>query len=694
MKKYESQDLRNVALVAHQGAGKTSLAEALLWVTKTVSRLGSVADGSSNFDFEPEEQKRQMTISASVGHCEWKKHKVNFLDTPGEMNFFSDVQACLHAADGVVAVVSGSDGVQVGLEKAWALAEEAKLPRAIFVNKLDRERSSFEDTLREIQESLSPKAIPVELPWGRESGFQGMVDLLSLKAYAFKNDQSGDFEIKEVPAELREAASEARQKLVEAVAESDDALLEKYLEAGELTEEEMKAGLMRGFAAGALFPVLCGSATGVIGIQPLLDFIADVFPAPTRGAAIGKSEHGDPLERRRDPSEPFSALVFKTIVDPFVGKLSIFRIYSGTLTPDMQVYNPNRRARERFAGLFALNGKKQDPLESAVAGDIVAVAKLKETRTGDTLCDEKNAIVYALPELPPPVISFALKAKTKGDEDKVAMALSRLGEEDPSLVVGRDEQSKEILLSGYGPIQIEAAVEKLRRKYSVEVELLPPKIPYKETIRGRAMNVEGKHKKQTGGRGQFGVCYLNLEPLPRGGGFEFVDQIVGGAIPRQFIPSVEKGIRDRMRRGVIAGYPVEDVRVTVVDGKYHDVDSDSRSFEFAGSKGFQAAFKQAKPVLLEPIMELEVTCPAENMGDVIGDLNARRGRVLGMENRGKNAIVKAQAPMARVLRYAADLRSMTSGRGSFSMRLSHNEEVPPEEAQKIIAEFKGEVEEE
>jgi elongation factor G len=692
MKQFESQDLRNVVLIAHQGAGKTSLAEALLFAAKGTNRLGAVDDESSNFDFEAEEHKRRMTISAHLGHVEWKKKKVNFLDTPGETNFFAETEFCLSATDAVVGVVSAIDGVQVGLEKAWERAEALRRPRALFINKMDRERASFEDTLQDIQENLAQKAIPIQIPWGREAGFKGIVDLLSLKALLYKTDKSGDCAVQDVPAELKDAVGEARQKLIEAVAESDDQLIEKYLEAGELSEEEIKTGLAAAIASGALVPVLCGAATLAVGAQPLLDLIVDEFPAPTAAKVPGKNEHGDPVER--SPHDPFSALVFKTIVDPFVGKLSVFRIYSGHLTPEMQVYNPNRRVRERFAGLFALNGKKQDPLEGASAGDIVAVAKLKETRTGETLCDEKTAIVFALPELPKPVISFALRAKNKGDEDKVAMALSRLAEEDVSLVVSRDEQTKDILLSGIGPIQIEAAVDKLRRKYSVEIELLPPKIPYKETVRGRAMNVEGKHKKQTGGRGQFGVCYINLEPLPRGSGFEFVDDIVGGAIPRQFIPSVEKGIRDRMTRGVVAGYPVEDVRVTLIDGKYHDVDSDSRSFEFAGSKGFQAAFRAAKPVLLEPIMEIEVTCPADHMGDVIGDVNARRGRVLGMENRGKNAVVKAQAPMAKLLRYASDLRSMTSGRGSFTMHFAHNEEVPPDEAAKVIAEYKGEVEEE
>lgn len=695
MKRFDSADLRNVVLIAHHGAGKTSLGEAFLFASKSVPKLGAVDDGSSNLDFDPEEQKRHMTISTSLGHCEWKKRKINFLDTPGETNFFAETQSCLAVGDSAVAVVSGTDGVQVGLERAWSHAAEMGIPRAIFINKLDRERSSYEATLKDILENLEARAIPVQIPWGKEAGFKGIVDLISLKAYVFKNDRSGDYTVQDVPAELREQVTAARSRLVEAVAESDDHLIELYLESGELSEADLRKGLASAISSASLFPVMCGSATQVIGIGPVLDIIVDEFPCPMTGAPVkGTDEHGTPIERTRGDKEPLSAVVFKTVVDPFIGKLTLCRVYSGIVSPDTHFYNPSRRVRERSSGLFSLNGKKQDPLEGAAAGDLIALAKLKDTHTGDTLCDEKHAIIYTLPKPPPPVIGFALKAKTKGDEDKIATALARLVEEDPSLVLGRDEQTKEILLQGLGSIHLEATVDKLRRRYNVEVDLLPPKIPYKETIKGRAMNVEGKHKKQSGGRGQYGVAYINVEPLPRGTGFEYVDAVVGGSVPRQFIPSVEKGVRDRMARGVIAGFPVEDVRVTLTDGKYHDVDSDARSFEFAGSKGFQAGFRLAKPILLEPIMELEVTCPAENMGDVIGDINSRRGRVLGMDNRGKNAVVKAQAPMAKLLRYAADLRSMTSGRGSFTLAPSHNEEVPPDEAAKIVAGYKGELEEE
>ena len=688
MKRFESQDLRNVALIAHHAAGKTSLGEAFLWVSKSVPKLGMVDDGTSNLDFDAEEQKRRMTISTTLGHCEWKKRKINFLDTPGEANFFSETQACLGVADAAVAVVSATDGVQVGLERAWSQALEMGLSRAVFINKLDRERADFEGTLADVRANLAPKAVLLQLPIGKEAAFKGVVDLLSMKALVWKADKSGDFAVQDVPADLRDTAANLRAHLVEAVAESDDHLIEVYLETGELPDEDLRRGLAAGIASGDLVPVFCGSATRVVGVQPLLDVVADVFPAPTGGAAVkGTTEHGDPTERARSASEPFSALVFKTIVDPFVGKLTLARVYSGAIVPDTALYNPKRRQRERSAGLFSLNGKKQDPLEGASAGDIVAFSKLKDTHTGDTLCDEKHAIVFAPLPVPAPVIFFALRAKTKNDEDKLAAALQRLCEEDPSLQLKRDEQTKDVLLGGLGQIQLEATVDKLHTRYHVEVELLLPKIPYKETIKGRATHVEGKHKKQSGGRGQFGVCYINVEPMPRGSGFEFVDSIVGGSIPRQFIPAVEKGVRDRMVRGVIAGYPVEDVRVEVTEGKYHDVDSDQRSFEFAGSKGFQAAFRDAKPILLEPVMELEVTCPAENMGDVIGDMNSRRGRVLGMDNRGKSAIVKAHAPMSRLPRYAADLRSMTSGRGSFTLTFSHNDEVPADEAQKIVAAY-------
>ena len=692
MKKYDTKDIRNVVLVSHGGAGKTSLAEAFLYDAKVTTRLGSVDEGNSLLDCEPEEIRRKITLSTALASFEWKKVKINLLDTPGDTNFFVDTRASMAVAEGAIVVVSAPDGVQVGTEKVWQYAEELKLPRAIFISKMDRERADFAACLEDIRKNLSEKCVAIQVPIGKEAGFSGVVDVLSQKAYRFSGD-GREVKPEDVPADLADAVKKARDALIEAIASSDDALMEKYLETFELSEEEIATGLSKAIESRQLFPVLCGAATKNMAVQPVLDLIANVFPSPVaRGAMKGTDPKGEAVERKPEESEPMSAQVFKTM-SADIGRMSLLRIYSGKLLADATVLNSTRDVKERAGSLYVLVGKKRDTVTEAAAGDIVALAKLKETRTGDTLCDEKAPVKFPEPQVPNPVISFALKPKSKGDEDKVTTKLSDIVAEDPSLRVSRDQTSKEILLSGMGQGHVEVAVEKLKRM-GVEVDLLPPKVPYLESIKGRVKGVEGKHKKQTGGRGQFGVCYIDMEPLPRGGGFEFVDAIFGGAIPRQFIPSVEKGIRDRMAKGVIAGYPVVDVKVTLVDGKYHDVDSDSRSFEFAGSKGFQAAFKQCKPILLEPIMKLEVTCPEENMGDVIGDINQKRGRVLGMEAKGKNQVIKAQVPMAECLKYAADLRSMTAGRGSFTMELSHYDEVPAHLAEKIIQEAKVAEEEE
>jgi elongation factor G len=692
MKRYDTQDIRNVVLAGHGGAGKTSLAEAILFDATSATRRGIAGSDTSHFDYEPEEIKRQGSIQTSVGFVEWQKKKINLIDTPGDQNFLVETQVAMTvAADAAVIVVSCPDGVQVGTEKVWQLCNELSMPRAVFVNKMDRERADFTACLESIRGTLSEKATALQLPIGSEAGFEGVIDLLHLKAIRFSDD-GREMKVEALPAELQAEAQKAREKLIEDIASSDDELLEKYLGTGELSEDEVVLGLKKAMNTGELVPILCGSTARNLGIQLLLDLIVAEFPSPdTRPPRVGDDGKGHTVERVASIDQPFAGRVFKTI-GADIGKISLVRVLSGRLAADSTVYNSVREVTERSGSLYALIGKKRETVPEVAAGDIVGLAKLKVTKTGDTLCDERAPIKRPPLELPPPVIKYAIHARSKGDEDKLGAKLHDLQDEDVALRIERDQSTKEILLCGMGQSHIEATVEKLRR-LGVEVDLLAPKIPYLETIKGRARNVEGKHKKQTGGKGQYGVCFIDMEPLVRGGGFEFVDAIVGGAIPRQFIPAVEKGIRDRMTRGVVAGYPVTDVKVTLLDGKYHDVDSDSRSFEMAGSKGFFAAFRQCKPALLEPIMEMEITCPDDNMGDIMGDINSRRGRVLGMESTGRNQVIKAQVPMSETLKYAADLRSMTGGRGSFVLAFSHYDELPAHLSDKVIAEHKVQDEE-
>ncbi len=693
MKRYDTQDIRNVVLAGHGGSGKTSLAEAILFDAKGTTRLGIAGTDSSNFDYEPEEVKRGGSIQTSVGYVEWQKKKINFIDTPGDQNFLVETRVAMQiAADAAVVVVSCPDGVQVVTEKVWQYCDDLALPRAVFVNKMDRERADWETCLADVKKTLSEKATPLQLPIGEEGAFEGVIDLLHLKAVRSSED-GREAKIDDVPAALKDAAQKAREKLIEDIASSDDDLLEKYLGTGELSEEEITLGLKKAMNTGTLIPVLFGSAVRNIGVQPLLDLIVAEFPSPdARPGREGEGAKHEKVVRAISVDQPFAARVFKTI-GADIGKISLARVISGKLAADSTILNTTRDTSERTGSLYAIVGKKRDTAQEVAAGDIIGLAKLKATKTGDTLSDDKAPFKRPDFEVPAPVIRYAIHAKSKGDEDKLGAKLHDITDEDIALRVERDQTSKAILLAGMGQSHIEATVEKLKR-LGVEVDLLPPKIPYLETIKGKATNVEGKHKKQTGGKGQYGVCYINVEPLARGGGFEFEDAIVGGSIPRQFIPAVEKGIRDRMARGVIAGYPVTDVKVTLTDGKYHDVDSDSRSFEMAGSKGFFAAVKQCKPVLLEPIMELEVTCPDENMGDIMGDINSRRGRVLGMDTRGKNQVIKATLPMSETLKYSADLRSMTGGRGAFSIAFSHYDELPGHLADKVIAEAKVAHEEE
>ena len=685
------ETLRNIALVAHSGAGKTSLAEAMLYNAGTIKRMGRVEDGNTALDFEPEELKRTSSISSGFHQFSWKKHTVNIIDTPGDQNFFSDTLSCLQAADGVLVLVDAVDGVKVQTEQAWEFARQYNQPCAIFINKLDRERADFTRAFEDAAALFEPKPIILQLPIGAEAEFKGIVDLISGQAYVY--DENGKAQKTDVPADMQDQVEAERETLIENIAEADDELIERYLEGETLTEEDLKAALRAGTQNRTFVPVVCGAATRNIGINFLMDLIVSALPSPLdRGPKKGTDpKSGDEIERAPDPAAPFSAYVVKTLADPYAGRLTIFRVVSGTLGSDGTFYNATKEEKERFNQLLTINGKEQKPATGAGPGAIVAMAKLKETFTGDTLCDETARIVYTCAEPLPSLISFAIEAKNQGDEDKIFISLSKLLEEDPALKLDRRSETKEILLSGLGQIHIETAIERLKRKFSVEAILKTPKVPYRETIK-KKVRVQGRHKKQTGGHGQFGDCWIQMEPLPRGKGFEFVDAIVGGVIPKTYIPAVEKGIIESAQKGVLAGFPCVDFKVTLDDGSFHAVDSSEMAFKIAGSLAYKKACEEAQPTLLEPIMSVTVTTPEEFMGDIMGDLNGRRGKVLGMDNAGKNQVIKAQVPMAEFLTYAPDLRSMTGGRGIYTMEFSHYDEVPSHIAEKIVEEAKKESE--
>lgn len=680
------EDLRNIVFVAHGGAGKTSLAEVMLFNTGVTNRLGRVEDGNTVMDFEPEELKRNISISSGFNQYDWKKHTIRLIDTPGDQNFFSDTRICMQAADGAVVVLDAVDSVKVQTEQAWDFAEEFNLPSIIFINKLDRERADFSRTYKDAAESFEPKPVILQLPIGSEDDFKGVIDLVGMKAFTY--DAKGKAKEVDIPSDMQDLVAEEREALVENVVESDDELLERYLEGESLSDDEIKAALKKGTLSRNFVPVLCGSATKNIGIDLIQNFIVDCMPSPLdRGPWIATDEDGEKeVECNPDPDAPFSAFVFKTVADPFAGRLSIFRVVSGSLGADGNFYNTNKSTKERYNQLLSLAGKEQKPVTKAGPGSIVAVAKLKDSTTGDTLCDEGRKVKFKCAEPLPSLTSFAVEPKSKGDEDKIFSSLSKLLEEDIALQLTRNLETKQILLSGLGPIHIEVAVEKLKRKFNVEVELSTPKVPYKETIK-KKVRVQGKHKKQTGGHGQFADCWIQIEPLPRGKGFEFVDKIVGGAIPKQYIPAVEKGILESCQKGVLAAFPCVDFRVTLDDGSFHAVDSSEMAFKIAGSMAFKKAALDAGPVLLEPIMNVSITTPDEHMGDIMGDLNSRRGKVLGMDSKGKNQVIKANVPIAEFLTYAPDLRSMTGGRGMFSMEFSHYDEIPAQIAQKLVEEI-------
>jgi elongation factor G len=698
MKTYSTEAIRNVGIVGHGDTGKTQLVSSLLYTSGMTSRLGKVTEGNTVTDWDDEEIARKISIQAGVAFAEWaapkqaEKTKINFIDTPGYSTFVNETKAALIAADGALIVVDAVAGVQVVTEKVWDYATEYDQARAFLLNWMDRDLASFERALESIEHVFGRGAVPVQLPIGKERNFRGLVDLVEMRAHLYTPDGDGRAKLEEIPGDLADAAGRAHEKLVEMVAEGDDKLMEEFFEKGTLPAETLKKGLRLAIREKRLIPVLVASALRNIGSEALLNFLVELFPSPAaRGEWSGFTQaerKGERIARKVSDHEPVSLFVFKTLADPFAGRISYFKVMSGVLKNDASLVNYNRSAVERLQHIQVMQGKTATAVAELSAGDIGGIAKLKETLTGDTLGEKAAPIFYPPARIPEPSITFAIEPKTRADEDRVGQAIHRILEEDPALRFSRDPQTKEFLLAGAGQQHIEVVVAKLRKRYQVELTLKPPKVPYRETIRGKA-DAEGKHKKQTGGRGQFGVCRIKLEPLTRGSGFEFVDDIFGGAIPKNFIPSVEKGIRETAERGYLAGFPVVDFRAVLYDGKYHDVDSSDIAFKIAGALAFKEAMRQAKPALLEPIMNVEVYAPEQYSGDIMGDLSSRRGRISGSETRGANVVVKAQVPLAEMLSYATDLTSMTQGRASYSMEFSHYDFVPGEMMEKIIHQAKA-----
>ncbi|TET50032.1 MAG: elongation factor G [Dehalococcoidia bacterium] len=674
--------IRNIVLVSHQGAGKTSLAESMLFASGATQRLGRVDDGTAVSDYEPLEVERHMGINLSVLRFEWQGTKMNLIDTPGYADFIGEVRSGLRVTEGAVVVVCAASGVEVGTEQMWSDAEKAGLPRLIFVNKMDRDNADFLSALEGIQAKLSRRCLPLQLPVGSQSDFQGLVDLVSMKAYVGADSREA-----EIPPTLRDQAEASREKLVEAAAEADDELLNKYLEGESINNEEILAGLKKSTVAGKLVPVFVGSALQGIGTQQVLNGICYYLPSPEeKDVFVAKNvASGEQEEVKPSPESPFSGLVFKTSADPYVGKLSYFRVYSGLISSNSQVWNANKNSMERIGQLFTMLGKNQQQVPQVAAGDIGVVARLALTTTGDTLCAREHPVIFAGIEFPRANFSMAMQPLTKTDLEKMSTVVPRICEEDPSLQTRREADTNEFIISGVGDSHLEIVKEKIRRKFGVEVRLDWPKIPYKETIT-MSTKAEHKHRKQTGGHGQYGHVLLKLEPLSRGGGFEFAQKIVGGTIPQNYIPSVEKGVNEAKQEGVLAGYPVVDVRVTLYDGSFHPVDSSDIAFKIAGAQALKKGLSQGQPALVEPVMNLTIIVPETYTGDIISDLNTKRGRVLGMNPGDGINVIEAQAPYAELVRYAIDLKSMTQGRGDFVMEFDHYDEVPPHVSQKIIAE--------
>jgi len=700
VKVYSGENIRNVALVGHGHAGKTTLVSAMLYTAGATQRLGRVDDGTSTTDYDEEEIARRMSIATAAAVVEWGKTKINILDTPGFNMFVHEAKMVLPVVDAAIVVVDGVAGVEVVTEKVWNDCEEYKTPRLIVVNRMDRDRANAERVLESVTNAFGRNVVPIELPIGSEKNLSGVVDLVRLKAYTYELGGDGRGKETEIPANMKDEAQSAHEKLVELVAEGDDKLMEKYFDAGTLGEEDLIPALHNAIREDRIFPVIFSSGLGNVGADRVMDFIVDYTPAPSehewvQGEAPA-SGNGEPPKRHETDAEPVSLYVFKTVSDAFSGRISYFKVFSGVLKNEATLQNFSRGSQEKLSHISSMQGKTAVPVPELHAGDIGAVAKLKDTLTGDTLGDKSAPIQYPRVHLPEPAITFAIEPKSRADEDKLGPGLHRLMEEDAMLRLFRDPQTKEFLIAGTGQQHIEVVVAKLKKRYHTEVILKAPKVPYRETIRGKA-DVQGRHKKQTGGHGQYGDCKIKMEPLPRGGQFEFVNDIFGGAIPKNYIPAIEKGIKDAAGRGYLAGFPVVDFRVILYDGSYHDVDSNDMSFQMAGRIAFRKAMEQAKPTILEPIMAVEITVPDDFAGSIMGDLNSRRGRIQGMDNKGGNTVIKAEVPMAEMLTYGVELTSMTQGRGSFSMEMHHYDVVPGQQQEKIIEKAKaerGEVKEE
>ena len=685
MKDYSAENIRNIALAGHGSSGKTSLAAAILFDAGVTSRLTKVDKGNTVTDYDPDEIERKISINATPCFCEWADHKINIIDTPGYSNFLWDTRAALRAVDGAVVLVDAVAGVEVGTEKVWEMIEERGLPRLFVINKMDRENANFGRALESIRQFFGRQAVPVQLPIGEEKNFAGVVDVVHKKAYYFEKDESGKITEGPIPAALAGEIEARNKELVEIVAESDEKLMDKYFEKGELTPEEFRGGLKKSILHHQVFPVFAASGVSNIGAQTLLDGVIAYLPSPVEAGAVKAAIKGEEKTVAPSPDGPFAAIVYKTISDPYTGRISLMRVFSGRTNPDGTVTNTTRDADEKLGGLFFLQGKEQIAAGQAKAGDIVATAKLKVTATGDTLAAKGSGIVFPAINFPLPSISFAIEPKTRADEDRISQATHRITEEDPTVRIERDANTSQLIISGNGELHVRIITERLKKRYNVDVDLKPPKISYLETIKGKS-DVQGRHKKQTGGRGQFGDVWIKFEPLSRGKDFEFEDKVFGGAIPRNFIPSVEKGLQEARKKGVLAGYPTVDFKAILYDGSYHDVDSSDIAFKIAANKAYKKGIREAKPTLLEPVMNVEIYTPEAYMGDIMGNLNGRRGRVLGMEQKGTMRVLKAQVPMSEMLDFEPTLTSITGGRGSFLMEFSHYEEAPSNIQQKIIAE--------
>jgi elongation factor G len=685
LKEYSTDNIRNIALISHGGAGKTTLGDAMLFVSGGNDRFGRTDDATSVLDFDPEEQRRKTTISTSIAPVEWKGKKLNVLDTPGYFDFVGEVRSALRVCDGAVVVIDATGGIEVGTELVWQYANEYEIPRLIVVNKLDRENADFQTTLREVNDAFGGRATPLYLPYGKQADLKGLVDVV--RGVMLTAGPNGKVTEGPVPDDLAGQVADVKEQLKEAACDGDDELMEKYLEEGDLTDEEILRGLRLASSQGRIYLVVPVAAGKLIGIAQLMDAVVDYLPSPKAVPPVKGTVPGQETEVEREASEeaPFSALVFKTTADPYVGKLTLFRVYSGKFASNSTVLNSTRNRVERIGQLYTIKGKVQEPAAVVNAGDMGAVAKLQDTLTGDTLCKQEDPVVFSPIKFPPPIYSVAVRPRTKGDEDKISSGLTRLTEEDPTITVERNAETGETILSGLGEVHVDVTTGKLKRKFGVDVDLTTPLIPYRETIKGSS-KAEGRHKKQTGGRGQFGHVWIEFEPTDSE--FEFVDKIFGGAVPRQYIPAVEKGLREAMAEGVLAGYPVTGLKATLYDGSYHPVDSSEMAFKIAASLAFKKGCMEANPILLEPIMRLEVTVPEQFMGDIMGDLNKKRGRIQGMEARGHFQVIKATAPLVELQKYAIDLRSMTQGRGLFTMEFDHYEEVPGNIAEAVIEETK------